>query len=199
MDLAAGGPMHLFISAGQPSGDLHGANLVRALRRLRSSVQCTGFGGENLEAAGCKLLYPLARLSAMFILPVIPSAHNFVKLILQADRYFRLSKPDAVVLIYYPGFNWWIARRAHAQGIPVFYFVPPQLWAWAGWRVKKMRRFVDHVLCSLPFEKPWYAARGVDAHFLGHPYFDELEQQQLNAAFVEGQQERPGTVVGLLP
>src|SRR2546421_11148937 len=194
MDLAAGGPMHLFISAGQPSGDLHGANLVRALRRLRSSVQCTGFGGENLEAAGCKLLYPLARLSAMFILPVIASAHNFVKLILQADRYFRLSKPDAVVLIDYPGFNWWIARRARAQGIPVFYFVPPQLWAWAGWRVKKMRRLVDHVLCALPFEEPWYRERDVPAEYVGHPFFDDLSTQRLDPAFLEAQRRQGETV-----
>ncbi len=119
--------MYVFISAGEPSGDLHGANLVRSLQRIHPGVQCTGFGGQHMEAAGCKLLYPLAGLSAMFILPVIASAHKFIKLILQADRYFRLSKPDAVVLIDYPGFHWWLARRAHAHGIPVFYFVPPQL------------------------------------------------------------------------
>src|SRR5438105_3954060 len=135
----------------------------------------------------------------MFILPVIASAHNFIKLILQADRYFRLSKPDAVVLIDYPGFNWWIARRAHAQGIPVFYFVPPQLWAWAGWRVKKMRRTVDHVLCSLPFEQAWYGERGVEAHYVGHPYFDELPRQKLDARFLEQQQATAGQIIGLLP
>ena len=79
-----------------------------------------------------------------------------------------------MVLVDYPGFNWWIARRAKAHGIPVFYYVPPQIWAWASWRVKKMRRFVDHVLCSLPFEVDWYAERGCQATFVGHPYFDEV-------------------------
>jgi lipid-A-disaccharide synthase len=81
----------------------------------------------------------------------------------------------------------------------VFYFVPPQLWAWAGWRVKKMRRLVDQVLCTLPFEESWYHDRGVPAKYIGHPYFDELAEQQLNAAFVEEQQDRPGAIIGLLP
>ena len=76
-------------------------------------------------------------------------------------RLLPQQRPDAVILIDYPGFHWWLARRAKAHGIPVFYFVPPQIWAWASWRVKKMRRFVDHVLCSLPFEEPWYRERGV--------------------------------------
>src|SRR5262249_36645646 len=81
----------------------------------------------------------------------------------------------------------------------VAYFVPPQLWAWAGWRVRRMRAFVDHVLCNLPFEQAWYAERGVTAHYVGHPYFDDLAAQQLDAAFVAEQRARSGTIVGLLP
>ncbi len=191
--------MRIFISAGEPSGDLHGSNLALALRRARPDVECVGFGGDRMEAAGCRLLYPLCRLAITGWARVLNHVAAFARLLRQADEYFREQRPDAVVLIDYPGFHWWLARRAKAHGIPVFYFVPPQLWAWAGWRVKKVRRFVDHVLCSLPFEPAWYAARGVAAHFLGHPYFDELPQQQLNAAFVEAEQERPGTVIGLLP
>jgi lipid-A-disaccharide synthase len=122
-----------------------------------------------------------------------------MSLVSQADRYFRHHRPDAVVLIDFPGFNWWIARRAHYHGIPVFYFVPPQIWAWASWRVKKMQRFVDHVLCSLPFEEPWYRERGVTAHYVGHPFFDELPGQQLDAAFMDAQSRQGGTVIGLLP
>src|SRR5207253_3018308 len=127
------------------------------------------------------------------------SLPRFVGYLRLADRHFREQKPDTVVLIDYPGFNWWVARRARAYGIPVFYFVPPQLWGWASWRVKKMRRLVDHVLCTLPFEEEWYHARGVPARCIGHPYFDELAEQQLNAAFVDEQQDRSGTVIGLLP
>jgi lipid-A-disaccharide synthase len=102
-------------------------------------------------------------------------------------------------LIDYPGFHWWLARRAHFHGIPVFYFVPPQLWAWGRWRVDKMSRWVNHVLCALPFEEPWYQSRGVSAHYVGHPYFDELPRQTLDGRFLADQRARAGTMIGLLP
>jgi lipid-A-disaccharide synthase len=130
---------------------------------------------------------------------VLANAHLFLHLLSLADRYFRHHRPDAVVLIDYPGFNWWMARRAHFHGIPVIYFVPPQIWAWAGWRVNKMRRFVDHVLCSLPFEKAWYENRGVPAHFVGHPYFDELTRQRLDPDFLREQRRPRERRVALLP
>lgn len=191
--------MRIFICAGEPSGDLHGANLVRALKRLRPDVECVGFGGDCMEAAGCDLLYPLCQLAVMWFARVLANAHIFLHLLSRADRYFRHHRPDAVVLIDYPGFNWWLARRAHFHGIPVFYFVPPQLWGWAGWRVKKMRRWVDHVLCSLPFETAWYHNRGVNAQYLGHPYFDELSRQRLDVGFLNEQAAQGGEIVGLLP
>src|SRR5207302_8235615 len=124
-------------------------------------------GGEHMQAAGCRLLFPLCRLAVMGIVRVLTNVHSFLQLLSRADRFFRHHRPDAVVLIDYPGFNWWLARRARFHGIPVFYFIPPQLWAWAGWRIKKMRRFVDHVLCSLPFEESWYRERAVHAHYVG--------------------------------
>jgi lipid-A-disaccharide synthase len=191
--------MRIFFSAGEPSGDVHGANLIRALRVRHPQIECLGFGGERMAEAGCRLLYPLCRLAVMWFARVLANAHVFLDLISKADRFFRHHRPDAVVLIDYPGFNWWLARRARFHGIPVFYFVPPQLWAWGGWRVKKMQRFVDHVLCSLPFEKSWYEARGVTAQYVGHPFFDELPEQQLDPAFLDRQTDRGGTIIGLLP
>lgn len=191
--------MRIFICAGEPSGDIHGANLVRHLRQLAPGAECVGFGGDHMQAAGCRLLYPLCQLAVMGIARVLAHAPTFVSLLSQADRYFRHHRPDAVVLIDYPGFNWWLARRAHFHRIPVFYFVPPQLWSWAGWRVKKMQRFVDHVLCSLPFEKRWYQDRGVAAHYVGHPFFDELPGQMLDAPFLAQQRDRGANIVGILP
>jgi lipid-A-disaccharide synthase len=191
--------MHIFISAGEPSGDLHGANLVRMFRKFRPDVECVGFGGDRMKSAGCRLLYPLCELAVMWFARVLARAPIFLKLLSQADRYFRHRRPDAVILIDYPGFHWWLARRAHFHGIPVFYFVPPQLWAWGGWRVDKMRRWVDHVLCTLPFEEPWYQSRGVAALYVGHPYFDELPLQEMDARFMAEQRARPGTIIGLLP
>jgi lipid-A-disaccharide synthase len=191
--------VRIFISAGEPSGDIHGANLARALRRLDPDVECVGFGGERMQEAGCQLLYPLTRLAIMWFLRVLWNIRVFFRLLAQADRYFAEHRPDAVVLIDFPGFNWHVARKAHARGIPVFYFVPPQLWAWGGWRVKKMRRYVDHVFCNLPFEEQWYTRRGVNAVHVGHPSFDELARQQLDLAFMDAQSRRPGPVVALLP
>jgi lipid-A-disaccharide synthase len=195
----AGMPMRIFFSAGEPSGDLHGANLIRALRHRCPTLECAGFGGERMEAAGCRLLYPLCRLAVMWFWRVLLNVHVFLRVLFQANRFFRDQRPDAVVLIDFPGFNWWLARRAQAHGIPVFYFVPPQLWAWAGWRVRKMQRWVDHVLCNLPFEERWYQDRGVPACYIGHPYFDQLAGQKLDRDFVARQQQRPGPVISLLP
>lgn len=191
--------MRIFISAGEPSGDLHGANLIQHLRRLHPDVECVGFGGPRMEEAGAKLLYPLCQLAVMWLWRVLANAHVFLQLLSRADRYFRHQRPDAVILIDYPGFHWWVARRAHFHGIPVYYFVPPQLWAWAGWRVSKMRRYVDHVLCTLPFEEAWYRDRGVTAHHVGHPYFDELPHQKLDAEFLAKQRSQPGPIIALLP
>jgi lipid-A-disaccharide synthase len=192
--------MHIFVSAGEPSGDLHAANLIRALRKRRPDATFTGFGGPMMTAAGASLLFPLVDLAIMWFLRVLLNIHQFLGLIIKADRYFRDVRPDAVVLIDYPGLHWWIARRAKARGIPVFYYVPPQLWAWAGWRVKKVRRFIDHVLCSLPFEPAWYRARGVAcAEYVGHPYFDELAERTLDSDFVLKHKARGGPVVAVLP
>ncbi|MBX6316279.1 MAG: lipid-A-disaccharide synthase, partial [Isosphaeraceae bacterium] len=192
--------MRLFISAGEPSGDLHAANLVRSLRRRLPEAEFVGFGGPNLARAGVRLLYPLVELAVMWFGRVLLNLHKFVKLVWQADRYFRDERPEAVVLIDYPGFHWALAKRAKRRGIPVFYYVPPQLWAWAGWRVRKVRKYVDHVLCSLPFEPAWYHARGVPgATYIGHPYFDELAIRRLDYAFLAEQRAKPGPVVAILP
>src|SRR5215468_10756259 len=119
--------MRIFVSAGEPSGDLHGANLIRALRQRRPDVEFVGFGGDRMQAAGCQLLYPLTRLAVMWFLRVLLHAPTFLRLLSRTDHFFRSSeRPDAVILIDYPGFNFNVARLARAQGIPVFWFVPPQ-------------------------------------------------------------------------
>ncbi len=191
--------MRIFFSVGEPSGDVHGASLIRSLASLRSDLDFVGFGGNRMAEAGCNHLFPLCNHAVMGFTRVFAALPQFMSLISQADRYFRRHRPDAVVLIDYPGFNWWIARRAHYHGIPVFYFVPPQIWAWASWRVKRMQRWVDHVLCSLPFEEAWYRERGVAAEYVGHPFFDELPRQKLDPVFMAAQARRGGTIIGLLP
>ncbi len=191
--------MHLFISAGEPSGDLHGANLIKALKRIDPTIRFSGFGGDKMEAAGCKLLYPLTKLAVMWFLRALLNIFTFLRLLKRANRFFRDEKPDAVIVIDFPGFHWQLAKRAHKLGIPVYYFVPPQLWAWAGWRIKKMKKYVRHVLSALPFEDEWYRERGMASTYIGHPYFDELAGKKIDAAFVNEQRRYTGKVIALLP
>jgi lipid-A-disaccharide synthase len=191
--------MNLFLSAGEPSGDLHGSNLILALKRQNPTIQITGFGGPRMAAAGAELLYPLTELAVMGFRRVVGHLPTFFRLAAAAERSFRRSRPDAVVLIDYPGFNFALARRAHALGIPVYYFVPPQLWAWRRGRVREVRKWCAGVLSALPFEHDWFRARGVNTHYIGHPYFDELAGQRLDGGFLAEQREKGGRVVGLLP
>jgi lipid-A-disaccharide synthase len=166
---------------------------------LQPTLEVHGFGGERMTSAGCNLVYPLCDLATVGIFRVLAAVPRFYRVLSLADQHFRQQRPDALVLIDFPGFHWWLARCAHSHGIPVLYFVPPQLWAWASWRVRKMRRLVDHVLCTLPFEETWYRQHNVPAQYIGHPYFDELRQQRLEGGFVADQRRRPGTIVALLP
>lgn len=191
--------MKIFFSVGEPSGDLHGANLIRELRSRGHDWEFVGYGGPKMRQAGARLHEDLTQLAIMWFLRVLLNLHKFIGLARKAERYFIEQRPDAVVLIDYPGFNWHIARRAKKHGIPVFYYGTPQLWGWAPWRVKKMRRDVDHVLCKLTFEPEWYRLRGCQATYVGHPYFDELKQQQPDQAFLSELQSLQGPLVTILP
>jgi lipid-A-disaccharide synthase len=187
---------------GEPSGDQHAAELIGELRRLSGErIEFCGFGGPLMAEAGCEqMLYPLARYALVGFAPVLAHAGRFLSLLSEADRYLHHYRPDAVVLVDFPGFNWWIARRAKARGIPVFYYLPPQIWAWATWRVAKMRKLVDLVLCCLPFEAQWYRDCGVNAVYVGHPSFDRLERYKPDQQFLARHRATPSSpVVTILP
>lgn len=165
--------MRVFLSAGEPSGDHHAALVVEAIRRRDPEAEFVGLGGPRMEAAGCRLLADLTRLAVMWFLRAMVSIHRFVDLARRAERSFLDARPDVCVLVDFPGFHWWLAWRARRHGIPVVFYCPPQIWAWASWRRHKMRRLVDHVLAPLPFEHHWFVAQGIPATFVGHPFFDE--------------------------
>lgn len=189
----------IFFSVGEPSGDLHAANLIENLRRLEPKTEFVGFGGPKMEAAGCRLHFELTSLAVMWFMRVLLNIHKFLALLGQADRYFRDERPDAVILVDYPGFNWWIAKRAKQHGIPVFYYSPPQIWAWGRWRLKKMRRYVDHVLSGLPFECDWLNKQGCNAVLVGHPFFDEVQHHHMDEAFLEQLKNSERPLVAILP
>lgn len=138
-----------------------------------------------MRNAGCNILYPLTDLAVVGFAEVLPKLRQFVRVADKATEFLDSHRPEAVVLVDFPGFNWHIAKRAKRRDIPVFYYLPPQMWAWGQWRIRKMRRYVDHVLCNLPFEEEWYKRRGVTADFVGHPFFDEVHERKLDQKFLE--------------
>jgi lipid-A-disaccharide synthase len=191
--------MKVFVSVGEPSGDLHGANLCRALLARDPSTRVIGFGGPRMAAAGADLLFPLTELAVMGLKRIARHLPTFFHLADRAEHCFRTEKPDAVVLIDYPGFNFHVAKRARRHGIPVYYFVPPQIWAWRRDRVRKVRKLCTAVITALPFEDEWYRSRHVRTHYVGHPYFDELAAQRLDPPFMAVQRGKAGVRVALLP
>lgn len=165
--------MRVFLSAGEPSGDHHAALLCRAIQARCPEAVCVGLGGPEMARAGCELVADLTRLAVMWFLRVFINIHRFVELARRAERSFLDDRPDVCVLVDFPGFHWWLAWRAKRHGIPVVFYCPPQIWAWASWRIGKMRRLIDHVLSALPFEHDWFVAQGMTSTLVGHPFFDE--------------------------
>jgi len=186
----------LFFSVGEPSGDQHAARLIAELQRRPESrsVICRGFGGPEMRAAGCSIDLDLTRHAVVGLLEVLPKLRDFFRFADQAEEAFAAGGVDGVVLVDFPGFNWHIARRAKKYGIPVYYYCPPQLWAWGAWRVKKMRRSVDHVITVLPIETQFFGDRGIPVTFVGHPFFDAVAEKRLDPISMR-QLQRPADSV----
>ncbi|MCI0548150.1 MAG: lipid-A-disaccharide synthase [Candidatus Rokubacteria bacterium] len=164
----------VFLSVGEASGDLHGATLCRALRELAPDIVLAGMGGPRMAAAGMEVLVdPTAEAvvgsnEALHRIPALYRAYRLLAHRLERDH------PQALVLIDFPEFNLRLARRARRAGVPVVYFIPPQLWAWRRWRVRAVRRHVTRVLAVLPLELPLYRGAGVPVEFVGHPLLDAV-------------------------
>jgi len=166
----------VLLVAGEASGDLHGGALVRALRRQRPGVQVVGVGGDHLRAAGMEILADVRTLSAAGLVEIvgsIPRHYRVMELLkAQMDRH----RPDVVALVDYPGFNLFVAKEAHRRGIPVFFYIAPQVWAWGKGRAKKMAGIIDRLAVIFPFEEGIFNAHGRDfARYVGHPLVDALK------------------------
>lgn len=173
----------IFVSAGEPSGDIHAANLIRAMTAATPALAASGFGGPRMAGAGCRIHFPLVDHPIMGLAGAVRSLPLMRRLLREFDALAAASPPDALVLVDYPGFNMRLAEIAHRRGIPVFYHVPPQIWAWGSWRVHRLARCVDEILCTLPFEEAWYRTRGAKAaHYIGHPFFDDLADRTPEAS-----------------
>ena len=192
----------IFFSVGEPSGDQHAARLIRSLAQAAPGLHTRGFGGPEMKNAGCEVELDLTEHAVVGLLEVLPKIREFFRFADQAEAVFKAGDVDAVMLVDFPGFNWHIAKRAKKYGLPVFYYCPPQLWAWAPWRIRKMRRNVDHVLSVLPFENDYFSQRGLDSTFVGHPFFDSVASKKLDDQLLTQLRQRTQegrTLVAVLP
>ncbi len=190
----------LYIIAGEASGDLHGGNLIRALHQVAGVGGSTirAWGGDRMQAAGAEVVKHYRELAFMGFTQVIMNLRTILRNIDVCKKDIEAFKPDALILIDYPGFNLRIAEWAHAKGIPVHYYISPQVWAWKKGRVHTIKKVVDRMYVILPFEQAWYARYGMQVDFVGHPLLDAIEQEGRNTlAPLPGDDPRP--VVALLP
>jgi lipid-A-disaccharide synthase len=162
----------VFLSAGEPSGDLHGAGLARALLERRPDLRLIGLGGPRMAAEGVELLAGLDELAVMGFLEVVSRLPYFLRLRSRVFRALRDEGVDLVIPIDYPGFNLRLARRARREGRGVLYYIAPQVWAWHASRARLLARDADRVAVILPFEEGFLRAAGARAEFVGHPLLD---------------------------
>ena len=164
----------VMVIAGEASGDLHGSGLVRELKALDENVEVFGIGGDKMKAAGMELVYHINELSFMGFLEVIKHLPLIRSVKRTLEQLLTHKRPNVVVLIDYPGFNLRFAKSVKAKGIPVLYYISPQVWAWHRSRVKTMKNVIDRMMVAFPFEVPIYESEGIPVEFVGHPLLEVL-------------------------
>lgn len=195
--------MKYYIIAGEASGDLHAANLMRELKQLDGNAKFRFWGGDKMQAQGGNLVKHYRDLAFMGFYEVLANLRTILNNIRCCKDDIDKFNPHALILVDYPGFNLRIAKYAHRQGYKVFYYISPQVWAWKKSRVYKIKKWVNRMFVILPFEKAFYAGYGIDVDFVGHPLLDaiEIEKPQLADSATFRQQhnldDRP--VIALLP
>jgi len=179
----SGNTIPLFISAGDPSGDIAGSLLLRELKASCSGLSFIGLGGERMKAAGQEQTVPGSALAVMGFWEVARKFRFFRKLLSDTVETIRERKPRAVILIDYPGFNLRLAEMIEPFEIPIIYYISPQIWAWGANRITKIRKSVDLMLVILPFEKQIYDKAGVRSEFVGHYLLDDMERKHIKAPY----------------
>ncbi len=194
--------MRYYMIAGEASGDLHGSNLIKELKKLDQSATIRCWGGDLMEAAGAELVKHYRDLAFMGFLEVVKNLGTILRNLKLCKEDILQFKPDTLILIDYPGFNLRIAEWAREQGIRVIYYISPQVWAWKENRVKKMKTCIDKMLVILPFEKDYYRDKwNWEVEYVGHPLVEVVEEYQNTEYRIQhtegGKQDKP--IVALLP
>lgn len=187
----------ILIVAGETSGDIHGANLARAIHELRPRARLAGAGGPRMREAGVEILADPIKHATVGIVEAFQSMHHYARLYRLLISALRTHRPDAAVLIDFPDFNLRFAERVKDHGIPAVYYISPQVWAWRPRRIKTIARLVRKMIVILDFEEELYRKHGVDVVFVGHPLLDAVRD-------IDGKEFRRelgggGPLVGLLP
>lgn len=172
--------MKYYIIAGEPSGDLHGANLIRALSEADKEMECRGYGGDLMQAEGMTLTKHIRDLAFMGIWEVIRNLSTILANLKLCKKDVIEYQPDVLVLIDYPGFNLKMATFAHKLGLKVCYYISPKVWAWNTKRALKIKRVVGKMLVILPFEKEFYKQFGYDVEFVGNPLLDKIKPEKIS-------------------
>lgn len=183
----------IFLVAGESSGDMHGANLIHALKAQAPDVECEGLGGNAMQVEGMHLRHDLAGEAIMGFVEVVKHFPEIRKLFLETVSHIKATKPDAVVLIDYPGFNIRLAQALAGSGIPIVYYISPQVWAWKKKRIHTLAATVSKMLVIFPFEEALYQEVGLDCAYVGHPLIDHI------AAYAPQRTLEGDPVIGILP
>lgn len=192
--------MKYYIIAGEASGDLHGSNLIKELALLDPAAEFRCWGGDLMQARGAMLVKHYRDLAFMGFFEVVANLPTILKNIRFCKADITAWKPDVVIFIDYPGFNLRIASFARKAGFKTVYYISPQIWAWKESRIRTIRRDVDRMLVILPFEKEFYASRGMEVDFVGHPLLDAIDVNDKNPDWkVHHEIPEEKKVVALLP
>lgn len=169
--------MKIMLSAGEVSGDLHGRRLAEALLQLDPSLQLFGLGGKEMEGAGVRLIRDFADYNVMGVWEVLKNLRRIMKLLSDLEEAMKVERPDLLVLIDYPDFNWRLAKKAKALGISVFSYIPPSAWAWRKGRAKACAAIADEFVAIFPHELPPYEKAGARISFVGNPLVDTVKPE----------------------
>ncbi|MGM0424995.1 MAG: lipid-A-disaccharide synthase [Thermodesulfobacteriota bacterium] len=183
----------IWISAAETSADMHGAKLIQALQEQAPGIHCLGMGGPQMRGQDFQALFRAEELAIVGLTEAISKLPKVLMLYKRIKQALHQERPQALVLIDAPDFHFHLAKIASKMGIPVYYYISPQVWAWRKGRVKFLQKYVRKVLCILPFEKEFFAYHGIDVEFVGHPILQQMEGAGLEE--ISAQQE----TIGLMP
>jgi lipid-A-disaccharide synthase len=189
----------VYIISGEASGDLHGGKLCKELKKINPDIQIRGWGGDQLASAGAIVDVRYERVNFMGFTEVLKNIFTILKLLRQTKKTILEYKPDALILIDYPGFNLRMASWAKANSIPVYYYIAPQVWAWKEKRVKILKEAVKKLFIILPFEKDFFSKHGLTSYYYGHPLLQLIHEFKYNRDFRIKNQLTNQSIIAILP